>query len=160
MMLPMMVFWDYMTALYGDNQKFHLHRLELNSGAGTPLGRSHYLWLGGSIMHFLIADDEWLDTKLARQMDVVRDVNADIVHCSYNIKNSSGELVGVALAKKQLVIYDFFLEKSDRYELFFGVGEAGWSSRNARDKNSPGLCLLVAVSFAKPAGNCGVSLNH
>ena len=27
--------WDYMTALYGDNQKFHLHRLELNSGAGT-----------------------------------------------------------------------------------------------------------------------------
>ena len=99
--------WDYMTALYGDNQKFHLHRLELNSGAGTA--RKVALSLArGEYYAFLDADDEWLDTKLARQMDVVRDVNADIVHCSYNIKNSSGELVGVALAKKQLVIYDFF----------------------------------------------------
>lgn len=77
-------------ALAREDARIHLYRNEQNQGAARTRNRGLDL-CRGQYVALLDCDDVWYPDKLAQQLKLAQQENADIVYCAYAIVDEDGE---------------------------------------------------------------------
>lgn len=107
--------------------RIHYYRLEENSGACVARNKG-IEEAKGDFITFLDSDNEYLNTKLERQLGLILEKNADMVCCRYKlIKYDTLREVGI-FPKDYDVLND--TEYESRYKWLLAYGEQGWTDTN------------------------------
>ena len=87
--------------LYGANKKIKIITAKFNVGAG--IARRRLLeQASGDLIAFLDADDEWLENKLLKQVEIINSDKADLCICGYEIYDFSNQYLGTRVPPKKI----------------------------------------------------------
>ena len=87
--------------LYGACDKVKIITSAFNVGAG--IARQRLLeQASGDLIAFLDADDEWLENKLLKQVEIMNSENTDLCICGYEIYDFSHKYLGTRVPPKKI----------------------------------------------------------
>lgn len=94
-----------------ENPRVKVYTLEENSGAAVA--RNFGLDMAqGRYIAFLDSDDTWVENKLEKQLDFMKEKDAAFVYCSYDMVNADGEQIRRAIKVKECTKYKDLLTKT------------------------------------------------
>lgn len=86
---------------YGASDKIKIMSSEFNRGAG--IARQRLLeQSSGDLLAFLDADDEWLENKLLRQVEIINSEKTDLCVCGYEVYDCNHQYIGTRVPPKKI----------------------------------------------------------
>tara|TARA_B110000008_G_C16964610_1_gene561459 strand:- start:2127 stop:2888 length:762 start_codon:yes stop_codon:yes gene_type:complete len=87
--------------LYGVSKKIKIITTKFNAGAG--IARQRLLEeASGDLIAFLDADDEWLENKLLKQVEIINSEKADLCICGYEVYDFNHQYIGTRVPPKKI----------------------------------------------------------
>lgn len=87
--------------LYGTEPKIKIFSTDINVGAGITRRRLLEK-ASGSLIAFLDADDEWLEHKLQKQIDLMNQEQSDLCVCGYEIYDRNSKYIGKRVPPRRI----------------------------------------------------------